>query len=50
MRYRDRRTGAVYEPRSEAVAAMMAANGQLEALDAPKAAKKAKKKAAKGKE
>lgn len=35
MRYRDTRTGAIYEPRSAFVAAQMAANPALVTLDAP---------------
>lgn len=35
MRYRDTRTGAIYEPRSAFVAAQMAANPALVSLDAP---------------
>ena len=38
MRLRDRRTGAIVEPRSESVARMMAADPNYEALDAPKKA------------
>ena len=35
MRYRDTRTGAIYEPRPAFVAAQMAANPALVTLDAP---------------
>lgn len=47
MKFRDKRSGVVYEPSSEQVARWMAQNPNLEAVEEPK--KAAPKKAAKKK-